>query len=48
MMVSRKVVCSVCVILREMSSWSNWKGWVGDPIEKEGLKQWPGRSFSSS
>ena len=48
MMVSRKVVCPVCVISREMSSWSNWEGWVGDPIEKEGLKQLPGRSFSSS
>jgi hypothetical protein len=48
MMVSSEVVCSVCVISREMSSWSNWEGWVGDPIEKEGLKQLPGRSFSSS
>jgi hypothetical protein len=48
MMVSREVVCSVCVISMEMSSWSSWKGWVGDPVEKEGLKQLPGRSFSLS
>ena len=48
MMVSREVVCLVCVISREMSSWSNWEGWAGDLIEKEGLKQLPGRSFLSS
>jgi hypothetical protein len=24
------------------------EGWVGDPVEKEGLKQLPGRLFLSS
>jgi hypothetical protein len=48
MMVSSEVVCLVCVILMEMSCWFSCEGWVGDPVEKEGLKQLPGRLFLSS
>ena len=48
MMVSREVMCLVCVISMKMSCWFSWEGWVGDPVEKEGLKQLPGRSFLSS